>query len=47
LRERLLHHLAEEETEVFPVAGRALGDAEKNTLATDYEADMERRRDAS
>ena len=44
LRERLLHHLDEEEKEVFPVAGKALGDDEKDTLATDYESDMERRR---
>ncbi|WP_040494478.1 hemerythrin domain-containing protein [Ilumatobacter nonamiensis] len=41
---RLLHHLDEEEKEVFPVAGKALADDEKETLATDYEADMERRR---
>ena len=45
LRERLLHHLEEEEVEVFPVAGKALGDTEKETLASDYEADMQRRRD--
>lgn len=45
LRERLLHHLAEEETEVFPVAGKALEDDRKESLATDYEADMQRRRD--
>jgi hemerythrin superfamily protein len=47
LRERLLHHLAEEEREVFPVAGRALDDAQKDSLGTDYGADMQRRRDAS
>ncbi len=47
LRERLLHHLDEEEKEVFPVAGKVLGDDEKDTLATDYESDMTRRRDAS
>ena len=44
LEERLLHHLEEEEKEVFPVAGKALGDKEKTSLATDYDADMERRR---
>ncbi len=44
LEQRLLHHLDEEETEIFPVAGKALDDEAKATLATDYEADMERRR---
>ena len=44
LEERLLHHLEEEEKEVFPVAGKALGDDEKASLASDYDADMERRR---
>ena len=46
LEERLLHHLEEEEKEVFPVAGKALGDDEKASLATDYDADMERRRNS-
>ena len=45
LRERLLHHLEEEEVEVFPVAGKALSDAEKTDLASSYNDDMERRRD--
>lgn len=45
LKERLLHHLAEEEREVFPVAGRALDDTEKNDLAEQYRGDMARRRD--
>jgi len=44
LRERLLHHLKEEEVEVFPVAGKALSDSEKLELASQYEDDMERRR---
>ena len=44
LRERLLHHLDEEEKEVFPVAGKALTDEQKSSLAGDYRNDMERRR---
>lgn len=44
LCERLIHHLDEEEKEVFPVAGKALADDEKESLATDYDSDMERRR---
>ena len=44
LCQRLLHHLDEEEKEVFPVAGKALADDEKDSLAKDYESDMERRR---
>ncbi len=44
LRERLLHHLEEEEKEVFPVAGKALSDDQKESLSDEYRADMERRR---
>lgn len=44
LRDRLVHHLDEEEREVFPVAGKVLDDAEKPTLGAAYEADMSRRR---
>lgn len=44
LRERLVHHLDEEEHQIFPVAGKALTDEQKSSLADDYEADMERRR---
>lgn len=44
LKDRLLHHLEEEEREVFPVAGKALSDDEKRSLASDYDDDMERRR---
>ncbi|NNE94556.1 MAG: hemerythrin domain-containing protein [Acidimicrobiales bacterium] len=43
LKERLLHHLDEEEKEVFPVAGKVLTDDEKATLAEEYRADMDRR----
>lgn len=46
LEERLLHHLDEEEKEVFPVAGKALTDDEKSTLGDEYSADIERRREA-
>lgn len=44
LQERLLHHLEEEELQVFPVAGRALADEDKLALAVQYDDDMERRR---
>jgi hemerythrin superfamily protein len=44
LAERLLHHLDEEEKEVYPVAGRVLTDAEKTGLGSEYVEDMERRR---
>lgn len=47
LRQRLLHHLDEEEREVFPLAGKVLTSAEKRSLAIDYESEMDRRRDAS
>lgn len=47
LRDRLLHHLDEEEKEVFPVAGKALAETEKTTLASAYADDMERRRSAA
>lgn len=42
LEERLLHHLAEEEKEIFPVAGKALTDEQKESLAAEYRSDMER-----
>jgi len=42
LAERLEHHLDEEEVEVFPVAGKALSEEDKITLAASYSADMER-----
>lgn len=40
LGERLEHHLAEEEREVFPVAGTVLTDDEKTALAGAYDAAM-------
>ena len=36
----LIHHLDEEEHEVFQMAGKALTEAEKQSLATDYRAHM-------
>jgi len=45
LGHRLIHHLDEEEQEVFQMAGKALTDEEKSALAKDYDADMKRRRD--
>lgn len=44
LAERLIHHLDEEEVEIYPVAGRVLSDAEKTSLAKEYSGDMGRRR---
>lgn len=44
LAERLTHHLDEEETEIYPVAGRVLTNAEKTSLGSEYLEDMERRR---
>jgi hemerythrin-like domain-containing protein len=44
LCERLLHHLEEEEKEIFPVAGKVLSTSEKTSLADEYRADMERRK---
>ena len=40
----LTHHLDEEEQEVFQLAGKALSEAEKTSLAGEYDADMKRRR---
>ncbi len=36
LRERLLHHLDEEEHEVFQMAGKVLSETDKSQLAGDY-----------
>lgn len=47
LADRLLHHLDEEEVEVFPVAGKVLSDDSKQSLASEYQADMDRRKEAS
>lgn len=44
LVERLTHHLDEEEHEVFQIAGKVLSEADKESLATEYEADIARRR---
>ena len=44
LKHRLIHHLDEEEHEIFQIAGKALTDDEKQSLSDEYEADMERRR---
>lgn len=40
LSERLLHHLEEEEKEVFPLAGRTLPEKTKSQLGTSYVKDM-------
>ncbi len=44
LEHKLLHHLEEEEQEVFQLAGKALSETEKTELADEYTADMKRRR---
>ncbi len=44
LAHKLTHHLDEEEQEVFQLAGKALTDGQKESLAKEYEADMTRRR---
>lgn len=41
LRHQLLHHLEEEEHEVFQLAGKVLTDAQKCDLATAYVAEMD------
>ena len=46
LAERLVHHLDEEEVEIFPVAGKALSEDDKLALAKEYRADMQRHLDA-
>ena len=40
LEHRLLHHLEEEEREVFQLAGKALSETEKTELAESYRAGM-------
>jgi hemerythrin-like domain-containing protein len=44
LAHRLVHHLDEEEHEVFQMAGKVLSDEQKTQLGTDYVDDMDRRR---
>lgn len=41
LKHKVEHHLAEEEQEFFPVAGRALTDDQKQDLAQEYLGEME------
>ncbi|MEO2104379.1 MAG: hemerythrin domain-containing protein [Actinomycetota bacterium] len=41
LKERVEHHLDEEEQEVFQMAGKALTDTQKAQLATKYRAHMD------
>lgn len=40
LSEKVNHHLQEEETRFFQLAGKVLGEAEKRALAKDYEAEF-------
>lgn len=42
LHELVNHHLDEEEQQVFQLAGKALTEQEKTTLATDYRQEMDR-----
>lgn len=44
LFERVEHHLAEEEHEVFQLAGKVLADTQKTTLARQYFKEMEDQR---
>ncbi len=44
LRDRLIHHLDEEEHEVFQVSGKALTTDEKTRLGAEYRAMMEEQR---
>ncbi|WP_436795026.1 hemerythrin domain-containing protein [Actinospongicola halichondriae] len=44
LRERLTHHLDEEEREVFQMAGKALTETAKADLAASYRGEMNRQR---
>lgn len=41
LQHRLMHHLEEEEHEVFQMAGKVLTEKEKTSLAADYMAHMQ------
>lgn len=45
LQELVEHHLEEEEHEVFQMAGKALSDARKVSLANQYQAEMTRLRE--
>lgn len=44
LFERVEHHLAEEEREFFPLAGKVLAERSKTTLAKDYRRETEQQR---
>ncbi len=44
LRHKLLHHLEEEEREVFQLAGKALSDEQKSSLAEQYVCAMDEAR---
>lgn len=44
LHESVTHHLDEEEHEVFQLAGKALNEEQKKTLAKDYQKEMEESR---
>ena len=44
LQEKVVHHLNEEEHEVFQMAGKALTESQKQSLATDYRNAMEENR---
>lgn len=47
LRERLLHHLDEEEEEMFPAAEKILSEDDLGELGKDYRSEMSRRREAA
>lgn len=44
LQEKVVHHLDEEEHEVFQMAGKALTERQKESLGNDYRAAMEENR---
>lgn len=45
LEEKLIHHLDEEEHQIFQLAGKVLSDDEKESLATDYRKEVENQKD--
>lgn len=47
LEHRVLHHLEEEEREVFQLAGKALEDSVKETLASEYLDEMATQKNAA
>ncbi len=44
LKEIVTHHLDEEEHEIFQLAGKALTDSQKTSLASEYKKEMEENR---